>query len=125
MSSWQMSWVMEFQLRLSRPWSKSPSLRDLTAALCQNAPGQYATAVYVLLDQRNGTGKYASAGQPPPLLRRRRAKRVERLDQSGLLLGVRTNEVYQEGLFGFEEGDRLLLYSDGLTDAENPAGDSF
>src|SRR6202012_65900 len=61
----------------------------------------------------------------PPLLRRRRAQRIDRLDQSGLMLGVRTNETYQESVFRFEQGDRLLLYSDGLTDAENPSGDSF
>jgi sigma-B regulation protein RsbU (phosphoserine phosphatase) len=100
-------------------------LGDLNATLCKDAPGQFTTAAYVSLDQRSGTGRYASAGQPPPLLRRRRVKQVDRLDQSGLLLGMRANETYQESLFRFEEGDRLLLYSDGLTDAENPAGDSF
>ncbi len=105
--------------------SAAEILGDLNATLCTDAPGQYATAAYASLDRRSGTGRYASAGHPPPLLRRGKAKRVDRLEQSGLLLGVRTKETYQEGLFSFEEGDRLLLYSDGLTDAENPAGDSF
>jgi phosphoserine phosphatase RsbU/P len=105
--------------------SAASILGDLNATLCKEASGQYTSAAYASLDRRSGIGRYASAGQPPLLLRRRQAKRVDRLDQSGLLLGVRTNETYQESLFRFEEGDRLLLYSDGLTDAENPAGDSF
>ena len=105
--------------------SAASILGDLNATLCKDAPGQYATAAYASLDQQSGTGRYASAGHPPPLLRRRKTRRVDRLDQSGLLLGVRTKENYEESLFRFEKGDRLLLYSDGLTDAENPAGASF
>jgi phosphoserine phosphatase RsbU/P len=105
--------------------SSASILDDLNATLCQDAPAQYVTAVYVSLDRQSGMGRYTSAGHPPPLLRRRRAQRIDRLDQSGLMLGVRTNETYQESVFRFEQGDRLLLYSDGLTDAENPSGDSF
>jgi phosphoserine phosphatase RsbU/P len=105
--------------------SAASILGALNATLCTEAPGQFTSAVYVSFDRRSGTGRYASAGQPPPLLRRRNAKRIDHLDQAGLLLGLRAEETYQESLFRFEEGDRLLLYSDGLTDAENPAGDSF
>jgi sigma-B regulation protein RsbU (phosphoserine phosphatase) len=58
-------------------------------------------------------------------VRRRKAKRLDRLDQLGLLLGVNKDENYQESLFRLDAGDRLLFYTDGLTDAENPAGSAF
>jgi sigma-B regulation protein RsbU (phosphoserine phosphatase) len=41
------------------------------------------------------------------------------------LLGVRSGEVFSESDFSFEAGDRLLVYSDGLTEAENKTGVSF
>jgi sigma-B regulation protein RsbU (phosphoserine phosphatase) len=47
------------------------------------------------------------------------------LGETGLLLGVRLNEPYADSKFPFEVGDRLLLYTDGLLEAENAAGDSF
>jgi sigma-B regulation protein RsbU (phosphoserine phosphatase) len=100
-------------------------LADLNATLCKDAPGQYTSAVYASLDRKSGIGRYASAGHPPPLLRRRKAKRLDRLDQFGLLLGVNKDENYQESLFRLDAGDRLLFYTDGLTDAENPAGCAF
>jgi sigma-B regulation protein RsbU (phosphoserine phosphatase) len=58
-------------------------------------------------------------------LRRRKARRIDRLNQSGLLLGVEADQIYQETVFRFDKGDRLLLYSDGLTEPENQAGVSF
>jgi sigma-B regulation protein RsbU (phosphoserine phosphatase) len=100
-------------------------LGDLNSTLCKDAPGPYASAAYVTLERRGGIGRYTSAGHPPPLLRRRKAKRIDRLDQSELLLGVEADHIYQEAVFRFDKGDRLLLYSDGLTEPENQAGVSF
>ena len=50
---------------------------------------------------------------------------MEKLDGEGLLLGVRPNESYDGHEVSFEAGDRLLLYSDGLVEAENGEGESF
>jgi sigma-B regulation protein RsbU (phosphoserine phosphatase) len=50
---------------------------------------------------------------------------LEKLEETGLLLGVRPNEPYAENEFSFEIGDRLLLYTDGLLEAENASGQSF
>jgi sigma-B regulation protein RsbU (phosphoserine phosphatase) len=97
---------------------------NLNRTLCREAPGQLTTAVYVSLSQ-DGVGRYCAAGHPPPFLWRRNTQRLEALDAAGLLLGIRNGEVYEERGFKFEEGDRLLLYSDGLTDAENGVGLSF
>jgi phosphoserine phosphatase RsbU/P len=98
---------------------------DLNATLCKEAPGQFATAVYLSLNHESGVGTYSAAGHPPPLLWRHRKQRLQALDEPGLLLGVRSGEVFSESAFSFEVGDRLLVYSDGLTEADNKAGVSF
>jgi len=56
---------------------------------------------------------------------RRRKQQRQALDTAGLLLGVRSGEVFSESEVGFEAGDRLLVYSDGLAEAENRTGVSF
>ncbi len=100
-------------------------IAGLNTTLCNAARQQYVTAVYMYFDTASRVGRYASAAQPPGLLWRRGRQTLERLDGSGLLLGVRPNESYTAREVYFEVGDRLLLYSDGLVDAENAAGESF
>jgi sigma-B regulation protein RsbU (phosphoserine phosphatase) len=98
---------------------------DLNATLCKVASGQFATAVYLSLNRESGVGKYSAAGHPPPLLWHHEKQQLQALDRAGLLLGVRSGEVFGESDFSFEDGGRLLVYSDGLTEAENKTGVSF
>lgn len=100
-------------------------IAGLNAILLDEAHEQYATAVYLYLDTVNRVGQYSSAAHPPPLLWRRSKQTLEALGETGLLLGVRSNEVYPDTEFSVEGGDRLLLCTDGLLEAENAAGDSF
>ena len=100
-------------------------LKDLNTMLYREAPGEYATAVYISIDRETSSGKYSSAGHPPPLLWHRGTQLLEKLDGEGLLLGVRKVGDYVENNFAFQRGDRLLVYSDGLTEAENDACVSF
>jgi phosphoserine phosphatase RsbU/P len=107
--------------------SREPAdvIAGLNSTLCNAARQQYVTAVYMYFDAANRVGRYASAAQPPGLLWRRGRQTLESLDGSGLLLGVRPNESYTAQEVSFEVGDRLLLYSDGLVEAENTSGESF
>ena len=81
--------------------------------------------LYVELNQEGNLARYTAAGQPPPLLWRRGEQRLDPLDSAGLLLGVRSEEPYDDNTLHFAKGDRLLIYSDGLTEAENGRGESF
>jgi serine phosphatase RsbU (regulator of sigma subunit) len=100
-------------------------ITGLNSILCREANGQYATAVYVYLDEANGVARYSAAAHPPPLLWRRRTQTLHELNETGLLLGVRPDEKYLESEFTMSAGDRLLLYTDGLVEAENAAGQLF
>lgn len=100
-------------------------ISGLNTLLCKEAHEQYVTATYLYLDTASGIGRHAASAHPSPLLWRCRAQTLERIGESGLLLGVRENEAYDETEFHFEAGDRLLLYTDGLIEAENTFGESF
>jgi phosphoserine phosphatase RsbU/P len=100
-------------------------IAGLNSTLCRQAQGQYATAVYVVLDQERRIGCYSAAGHPPLLLWRRATQTLLELTDSGLLLGVRPSEEYGQTEFTLETGDRLLVYTDGLVEAENARGEAF
>jgi sigma-B regulation protein RsbU (phosphoserine phosphatase) len=100
-------------------------MSGLNTVLYEEAREQYVTAAYVYLDTASGIGRHAASAHPSPLLWRHRAQTLEQLGESGLLLGVRSNEAYDESEFHIEAGDRLLLYTDGLTEAENASGEPF
>jgi sigma-B regulation protein RsbU (phosphoserine phosphatase) len=100
-------------------------IAGLNTILCREVRDQYVTAVYLKLDEVNGAGRYSAAAHPPPLLWRRGRQVLEKLEGGGLLLGVRPNEPYDENKFSFDIGDRLLIYTDGLLEAENAREQSF
>jgi sigma-B regulation protein RsbU (phosphoserine phosphatase) len=109
----------------SRDGEPAKVIAALNSILCREARGQYATAAYVYLNEANRVGRYSVAGHPPPLLWRRSTQALHKLDETGLLLGVRLDEAYTETEFTVMAGDRLLLYTDGLLEAENSAGQSY
>jgi serine phosphatase RsbU (regulator of sigma subunit) len=100
-------------------------ISGLNTVLCKEAHEQYVTATYLYLDTASGIGRHAASAHPSPLLWRRREQTLEEVGESGLLLGVRESEAYAESEFRFEAGDRLLVYTDGLIEAENASGKSF
>jgi len=100
-------------------------IAGLNSTLCRTARGQYATAVYVFLDEAKRTGYYSAAGHPPLLLWHRATRTLTKLDETGLLLGVRPIEEYAQTEFRLETGDRLLVYTDGMVEAANSRDEAF
>jgi sigma-B regulation protein RsbU (phosphoserine phosphatase) len=100
-------------------------IAGLNSTLCRTAQEQYATAVYVFLDEAKRTGCYSAAGHPPLLLWHRATRTLIKLNESGLLLGVRPTEEYAQTDFRLETGDRLLVYSDGMVEAANSQDEAF
>lgn len=77
--------------------------------------GLFLTAAYGLFDPRTGTLRLASAGHTPILLRRADG-RCSLIDRTGPGLGLDAEATYGEQRLILERGDRLLLYTDGLTE---------
>lgn len=98
-------------------------LSGMNRALCGNTQGQYVTAAYAWLDAERREFRYAAAGHPSLL--RLRNGRVEEIAENGLLLAAVDGIVYSETTVPLEPGDRLLLYTDGLVEARNEAGELF
>jgi serine phosphatase RsbU (regulator of sigma subunit) len=76
------------------------------------------------LDPNTGLVKYCSAGHPPAFLLRANGE-LELLSDGGMLLGVVAAAPYACGSFTLGEGDVLVVYSDGITESQNGAGEEF
>jgi serine phosphatase RsbU (regulator of sigma subunit)/CBS domain-containing protein len=86
---------------------------------------RFVTAFYGVLDRRTGVLRYAGAGHPPPLLYEAITGAVRELSARGFMLGVMPDEVYNEREVALEPGDKLVFYTDGLTEGRNEIGELF
>jgi len=86
--------------------------------------GMFVTAVYAVLHPHSGKLVYANAGHNPPLWMTHDGK-VEKLTRTGMALGVVEGEKMEERTLKLKAGDRLLFYTDGLSEAFSPDGDLF
>ena len=88
------------------------------------AEGRFISFFYCVADEELGTLSYTNAGHFPPMLVRPDGS-VERLTSGGPVLGVLPHTVYEAGSVPFGPGDRLVLYTDGITEARDPADEEF
>jgi sigma-B regulation protein RsbU (phosphoserine phosphatase) len=76
------------------------------------------------LNPTTGELSYVNAGQNPPMLRRSTG-RYETLRTGGIALGMFENADYESGQTVLGPGDVIVMYSDGVTEAENIEGQPF
>ena len=86
-------------------------------------PGQFATFFYGILDPASWRLTYSNAGHCPPLLLRRGF--VDRLCEGGTVLGAAPDGEWIDGAVALEPGDRVVLYTDGVTEQPGPDGERF
>ncbi|RJP50343.1 MAG: hypothetical protein C4583_10740 [Anaerolineaceae bacterium] len=85
---------------------------------------QFVTALYGILDCASGDFDYARAGHEPPLLLT--SEGVQRLPHGpGMALGLWEDITLDIGRVHLAKGSSLLLFTDGMTDCRNPAGEAF
>lgn len=100
-------------------------VRRLNTQICRHSPGsRFITLFYGVYTPNTGALTYVNAGQNPPLLLRRDGS-FERLGSTGIALGMFESSTYEAVQTTIRSGDLLVLYSDGITEAENPAGQPF
>ena len=91
--------------------------------LSDASAGLFVTAFYGLLDTTSGELIYTNAGHNPPLhVRPGMEAPADTLKGTGMALGLMEDAVWEQGKVLLELGDSVVLYSDGITEANNPAG---
>ena len=88
-------------------------------------PAPYFTMIYATLDLSTGSAVLVQAGHPAPLLVSRRDGQVREIGTGGFPVWLWPEADYQPIKLEIEPGDRLLLYSDGVTDCANEAGEQL
>lgn len=100
-------------------------LAGLGLMLRGNLGSQYVTAACATIDRKSRTITYAGAGHPPSVLVRAAGSEAMFLDRNGLFLGPFPNASYENMAVSFRSGDRLFMYTDGITEAAGPDGEEF
>ncbi len=85
---------------------------------------QFVTAFYGIFDASNRALSYSNAGHNPPLLIDVNGK-TRFIERGGLPLGMFKDTRYHEYYLSLEPGELLVLYTDGATEALNPAGEEY
>jgi sigma-B regulation protein RsbU (phosphoserine phosphatase) len=83
---------------------------------------RFITMAYLLYNTDTGKLIYSNAGHPPPYLLKKNGK-LELLEKGGPLIGVSENTLFEEGEINLETGDKVILYTDGITEMQNTKGD--
>ena len=88
--------------------------------LMDTQANQFVTVFYGILDPATGTLVYSNAGHCPPcFISAQNGKAVQELVRTGVPLGIFEDETWEQGVVQIAPGDVLMLYTDGITDAQN------
>lgn len=81
----------------------------------------YFTLLYAELDMRSGDCRFVQAGHPPPVVLRADGE-IDFIGHGGLPVGLIDDATYENESVRLDPGDRMLIYSDGVTECEGPSG---
>ncbi len=114
-----------FSAQAERAESPSQVLTEMNRIFCGKMKSQFVTAGYIYVDIAAGKLSYSTAGHPPLLLWRHSEEKVHEIKLSGMLMGHLPTAEYVTAEVAIESGDRVILYTDGIVEATNRAGDFF
>jgi phosphoserine phosphatase RsbU/P len=100
-------------------------LSGLNQALCGKFQSNFVTAAYMFVDLGKRVIHYAGAGHPPMLMWRKSSSTTQEVCENGLVLGQFPEAQYDSVELPVEVGDRCLLYTDGVVEAQNSSGEEF
>ena len=99
--------------------------QQVNRILCGHiAEGRFISFFYCIVDNDDSSLVYANAGHYPPIVIRANGE-VERLATGGPVLGVFPDGSYQQGRIALRSGDRIIFYTDGITDVCNANDEDF
>lgn len=98
--------------------------KELNRIFCRDCmPNRFATLIYMELYPASGTVEYLNAGHLPPLVLR--GFDVEELPQGDPALGLMRDTVFHPQKVDFNSGDLMVIFSDGLSEAQNMKGEFY
>jgi len=104
-----------FSSQLPHAYDPAQVLSGINQILCGKLESDFVTAGYLFIDTENKTATYAGAGHPPLLLWRGSEQKIHEFRGKGIILGQFEDARYQNIELSLKSGDRLLLYTDGVT----------
>ena len=114
--------VRAFATEAARP---AELCQQVNRILCGRiAEGRFISFFYCVADTTLGTLTYSNAGHYAPMLVRADGT-VERLTQGGAVLGVFGDAAYEQGQVSTTSGDRVIFFTDGVTEARNSNEEEF
>jgi sigma-B regulation protein RsbU (phosphoserine phosphatase) len=109
---------------LGQPRTPEAVLRLLDSDFPLERFDKFFSMFYMLYEAESGTLTYCNAGHPPPMLLRAGGE-AEFLEEGGTLVGMGMGHAYVSGKIQVQDGDMLLVYTDGVSELESPAGEQF
>ena len=85
----------------------------------------FVTVTYAYVDLQSLELRVASAGHPPPMIFSPKRQSSNEIDINGIALGLLPSQSYETANIQLAPGDRIVIYSDGVTEAAAPDGELF
>jgi len=116
-------------VRVNATWygrRPAAAIRDANAIISNDSKsGMFVTLFYGYLDSESRTLTYVNAGHNPPIHYRALDGTLAELAATGIAMGVLDNAEYTQETVQLSQGDILILYTDGITEAENAKQEMF
>jgi len=119
--------MLQSALAWQCPHASDPGqvLSGLNRSINGKFESHFVTAAYLFVDLENGTLKYSGAAHPPLLLWQAKLGRATEYVENGLMLGPFADPSYSSVGLPMEQGDRVVLFTDGVVEAKNSSGKEF
>jgi serine phosphatase RsbU (regulator of sigma subunit) len=114
-----------FVSQMSHAADPARVLAGVNHILCGKLESDFVTAGYLFIDTEQQTVSYAGAGHPPLLLWRQREQEMLEIRPKGIILGQMEDTVYKNTGLKLQKSDRFVLYTDGIVEALNAAGEIY
>ncbi len=101
------------------------SLNRVNQYLCRRNPSNRFVTLFFFRVDAQGDGLFINAGHNPAFVLRGAGKEVQSLLPGNTIVGAFTSATFTSSSLRLDAGDLLVVYSDGLTEAENPSGQMF
>ena len=117
--------VRAFAQGTAEPAPPATICSNVNRLLCRHmVSGRFITFCFAWIDPARQSLVYANAGHNPPLLLHRNGE-IVRLGEGGMVMGVFADAAFKQAELALQPGDRLLFYTDGITEAPNADGEEF